>query len=146
MLRLLPPLLARLARVLPAAHCPIPRLPPRQLPLHQLLALQHHDPLHHVLQFPHVPRPRVHHEPLQERPRNPPPLPVVLLTVLLPKLLHQNRNLLPPLPERGDVNVHHIQPIVEILPKRPLPHRPLEFLVRRGNHPHVHPNVPPTAH
>src|SRR5262249_51605569 len=42
----------------------------------------------------------------------------------------------PPRPQRRPLDHHHRYPIVQILPKRPLPHRPPQILVRRRDQPY----------
>jgi hypothetical protein len=41
-------------------------------------------------------------------------------------MIHQQPNVPPPHPQRRDLDHHHRNPVVQILPKTPLPHRPPE--------------------
>ena len=51
-----------------------------------------------------------------------------------------------PKTEGRDEDRDDLEPVVEVFPEPPLPHRPLEVAVRRGEHPDVDPDVAGAAH
>src|SRR5438132_14098219 len=73
-------------------------------------------------------------------------LPPILLVELGQEQRRQPGNLFPPLAQRGHPDLHHVEPVVEILPELPARHRLLEVPVGGGDHADVdvdHP-WPPT--
>src|SRR5574337_993351 len=75
-----------------------------------------------VPQLPDVPRPRMPQEDLLSRLTHGPDLLVVLAVEFLDESLDQQRDVLSPLPERGEGDHEDVQSIVEVFPERPLPH------------------------
>src|SRR5215470_11704106 len=53
------------------------------------------------------------------------------------KVVHQQRNVLAPLPQRRDLNWEHVESIEKILAELMVPNHGSEIAVRRGNQPHV---------
>jgi hypothetical protein len=56
---------------------------------------------------------------------------------LAKKAGHERRDVLEPLTERRNVDVEHVQPIVEVGAKLTVCHRAVQVPVRRRNHAHV---------
>src|SRR5438046_178305 len=72
-------------------------------------------PLEHVLQLADVARPRVSGEGGQRVVLDPLDVLLQASVVLLPEMLHQQRNVVPPLAQRRQVDGDDVQPIVEVL-------------------------------
>jgi len=79
-------------------------------------ALQGHAALDDVLQLPDVTREGVAHEQLQGVGGDPLDLLAELPGVFLDEVLHEKRDVLPALAQRGDVDRDHVEPEVQILP------------------------------
>src|SRR5713101_6389557 len=60
-------------------------------------------------------------------------------------MVNEDRNVLSPFPKRNDVNAHHVEPIVQVLPEGLIADGLLEIDVRRGNDPHVNADSPVSA-
>src|SRR5713101_4185043 len=60
-------------------------------------------------------------------------------------MVNEDRNVLSPFPKRKDVDAHHAEPIVQVLPEGLIADGPLEVDVRRGNDPHVNSDSPVSA-
>src|SRR5437764_5177126 len=72
-------------------------------------------PLEHVLELADVARPRVSGEGGQRVVLDPLDVLLQASVVLLPEMLHQQRNVVPPLAQRRQVDGDDVQPIVEVL-------------------------------
>ena len=54
------------------------------------------------------------------------------------EMIQQYRNVLAPFAQRGDFDVHDVQAVVEIFPKRFTLHGLEQSTMSRGNHAHIH--------
>ena len=99
---------------------------------------QGHRPLDDVLELADVARPRVGLEGDEGLRGDAADGLLELVGILPDEVLHEQRDVPPPVPERGHRDRHHVQPIVEVLAESLLAHGLLEILVSRGDDPHVH--------
>ena len=102
---------------------------------------EHDGALHDVLQFPDVPRPVVLLQQGERLGGDPPGLLAELLAVLLEEVRDQQRDVLPALPERGEVNGDHVQAVEEVLPERAVAHGGLQVFVGGRDEAHLHLHV-----
>src|SRR5256885_4437561 len=112
----------------------------RQVEMADLPALrQRHGPLDRVLQLPDVARIIVAHQivlsalaesfdPLLEPPRE-----------ALAEVVREERNILPPLPKRGELYLEDAEPVVQVLAEVSLLERALQVPVRSGDHADIDP-------
>ena len=73
-------------------------------------------------------------------------LPPVLGVELVQEPRRQPRDLFPPLPQRGDPDLHHVEPVVEILPELAARHLLLEVPIGGGDHAGVDVEQPMAPH
>ena len=105
--------------------------------LDSLLAVRQHDQTPDgVLQLANVARPRVFPEP-RKRFWQKLLLPTVLAVELGQEPDRQHRNFVAPLPERRHPDLHHIEPVVEILSELAALHRVFQVAVGRRDHTRV---------
>src|SRR5882672_667747 len=97
---------------------------------------EHHHAPDRVLQLSHVSRPRVVGETRQRVGRELLPAPVLLVEPL-EEPRGQDRDLFLALPERGNHDLDHVEPVVEVLAELALDHRLLEVTIGGGDHPSV---------
>src|SRR3990172_5972973 len=107
---------------------------------------EHASALDRILQLPHVSGPIVCEHLLQRLGRHRPWLPPLLLGKQSEEVAHEKWDVLPSPPERGEVDTHHIQSVVEILSKALLRNRSLEVLVCGGDDPDIAREWPLAAH
>ena len=107
---------------------------------------EHDHAFHHVLQFPDISRPRVAGEPLYGLVGKPDRRDSIFRAVGFHKNGDQKRDVLPARAQRRHYNFDHLQPEVEILPKRALPNRLSQILVGGGEHPDIHRDHRASAH
>ena len=105
--------------------------------LERLLAVrEHHHTSNDVLQLPDVARPGVLPE-AGQRLRRELLGPPVLRVEPREERRNQERNLLSPLPERGNADLDHIEAVVEVLAELATVHRLLQVAIRGGDHARV---------
>src|SRR5262245_32746685 len=114
--------------------------------LDRLFAVREHDQTaNRIFQLPHVAQPRVVPEPSDR----------LWLQLLLPTILrvelgqeprHQRRNFLSPLSQRGNADLDHVEPIVEVFSELAAPHRLFQIAIRRGDHARVGGAQPMASH
>ena len=100
---------------------------------------QHHRPVDHVFQFAHVAMPGV-----IPQPRHGPGFHaldglVFLAAELVQEVLHQQRYVFHPFPQGRGVDREDGQPVVEVLPEAPAPHRFGQIGIGGRDEPHLHP-------
>src|SRR5580692_43680 len=103
-----------------------------------ITASQQHQPLHHVAQFPHIPRPGVRLQSRQSLRAKRNRLPSILRANLRRKMPHQQRDILSPLPQRRQHQRKNINPVKQILPEFLLPNPSFQITMRSHYHPHIH--------
>ena len=103
--------------------------------------LEDHDPLDDVAEFADVPRPGVGAEGVERAAREPLHVLAEFLVEVLREVRREERDVLGAGAERRDEDRHDVDPVVEVLAERALPHRLGEVAVRRRDHPHVHADV-----
>src|SRR5262245_49242856 len=103
----------------------------------QLGLADDHRALDVVTQLAHVARPRVCDHGLQRRLVDGLDVLVVLGVELVDEGADQQRDVLPPLPERRDVQADDVQPVVEVLAEGPILHALDGILVGGGDRAHV---------
>jgi hypothetical protein len=91
--------------------------------------VQDHHALDQVPELPHVPGPRVPHEDLHGLCRDAREGPVQPARDLLHEVLDQNRDVLAAMPERREVDVQDVEPVVEVPAEPPDGHEAPEVLV-----------------
>ena len=87
------------------------------------------EPLHVVLEFPHVPRPGVIKKQFDQFRRQPHRFPVVHPGVSAEKIVRDQRDVLFPLPKRRHDDVHHVDPVEQVAAELPLLDHPFQVLV-----------------
>ncbi len=110
---------------------------PAELGEDQRFVLQHHQPLHHVLELADVARPVVGEQRFLQHQRRPHRRPAIHGRELQQEELDQLRDLFAPLAQGRNVHFDHLQPVVEVFAERALAHHRFEIAIGRGNHPHV---------
>ncbi len=96
----------------------------------------HYQPLHEIFQLPDISRPVVFHQQPDTLLRNSNGLTVFLLEDLA-KFLDQQGDILFPLPQGTQINGHHIQTVVEVLPEAAVPDLLPQVFIGGGNDPQV---------
>src|SRR5712692_2569978 len=99
-----------------------------------------------VLKLAHVARPVITDQGLQRSRRYRPNVAVAFTGDLAHEVLHEERDVLAPLPERRHVDGQYIETIEEVVAERPLAHRLAEIDVGGGEHAHVDRDRPHAAH
>ena len=107
---------------------------------------ERHEPLERVLELAHVARPRVRGEPVHERVGHrergePEPL-----REAPQEVAREDRDVLGPLAQRRDAELHDVEPVVEILAEPARAHELLQVAVGRREDAHVHVPHPLLAH
>ena len=101
-----------------------------------LMIAENRAPFHEVFQFADVSREGVGHEQLQGGRRD--KLTVLGRREILPEeMVHQEGNILAPLPERRHLELNDVEPVKEIFPERVFPDLLFEVAVRGGDDPDV---------
>ena len=108
-----------------------------QLADDELLVLQDHHPLDHVLELADVAGPLVGLKELLELLRRDAPRPVVPARVAVDEELREVRDLVAPLAQRRHGDLDDLEPVVEILAELAPQHHLLEIAVGRRDHPDV---------
>ena len=99
-----------------------------------------HHALHQISKLPDIPGPKVGDEDPHGFVGDSDEGAIVAGTGVFDEILHQERDVLLPIPERGELDTKHIQPEIEIPPELPHLHQPAKFLVGGGDDPDVHTN------
>ena len=97
-----------------------------------------HGVFQHIVELPDVSGPVIALEELHDLTGDGLDLLGHLLVQPLQLIVRKQRDVLRPLAEGGDVDIHHVQPVVEVLPELPVLHHLPEILVGGGNDPNVH--------
>ena len=84
----------------------------------------HEGPLDGVFELAHVPRPVVVHEQAQRLLGDAGHLAAQLVGEAVEELLREERHVLDPLPKRREVDVDHVEPVVEVVAEAALRARP----------------------
>src|SRR6266850_6388513 len=105
-----------------------------------------HRPFDHVLQLANVPGPRVGLEAIERPLADPTKGPAGLPRVAPDEVLHQDRNVFPPLSQRGHLEWEHVESIEEILAEYSLGHRGRQVTIGRRDDAYVDPDPILAAH
>src|SRR6266545_5688309 len=106
----------------------------RQILHADLLALsEQHEHLDRVLKLSYVAAPGVRCKPVEDSRREPPRWPPVLARKTLQEVRGQEGQVALALAQRRNSDDQSVDPVEEVLPKRPVGHARLELLVRRGD-------------
>ena len=95
-----------------------------------------HQPLHHVLQLPHVARPGALLQ-IGKKPRAQRQILVILLAEPGQKPVGQGQDVLRPLPQRRDVQPDHVQPVEEVGAEQPAVYLLLQIAVGGHDQPDI---------
>src|SRR5215469_2786495 len=99
---------------------------------------KNHRALHRVLEFTHIPGPVMAAEPRQRFFSNAADILVRSLLVYFEEMERQQGQVLPPFPQRRQLDWEHIQPVENVAAKTPLTHCFLEIDIRSRNHSYVY--------
>ena len=97
-----------------------------------------HQSLHQILQLTHVSRPRIAEQHFHGCRAELLRLLPVLRAKCVQEMRRQNRNVLGALPQRRHIEGNHVQPVKEVLAKGIALNFLFEFLIRGGQHAHIH--------
>src|SRR5207247_2503486 len=100
-------------------------------------AAEHEGPLYDVLQLADVARPAVGLEDRERLRRHAAYGPAELRRQAPDEVCHEERDVLPPLAERREMDRDHVQAIEEVLSEHPVSDGLRDLAVRRGDQPHV---------
>ena len=108
---------------------------------------QRHSPLDHIFQFPHIPGKRITQEELARHGGKPFQRLIHLAGAGFQHMLRDDHDVLLPLAQGRNHDLHDVQAIKQIFPKPPLRHFLAKILLRRTNQAHidVDPVVPSDA-
>ncbi len=99
-----------------------------------------------MFQLPHIPRPRIAGEDLEDLGRDMGDVFMVLFGKSLEEMGRQERDILSSLPQRRKGDGYDIESVEEVLSEASVFHERFQELIRGGDHPHIHLDVSRFSH
>ena len=124
----------------------IARLDNDVLDADQVVVAEHDATVDYVLELPDVAGPRVRLERRHRVRRNPHASTITAIAVAGEEEFGQHRDVLRPLPKRRHLDSHHVQTVVQLVPKPRFAHCRFQVPVRCGNDAYTHTNRVSAAH